>query len=423
MPLRSRIPLLAGMAAVVGLCAGCQTSSLQTAGAGRPGVTLVQPFVALYHRVAPARSRPRRRMPAAPQGTVIASSSPVGRPPRPAAPPLASDGEASVWQPVRRVGAERPANAPPAAGVTPASAPDLPGGAIRASIETPVPQPVTIASGNAPNDPPVAPPMPNNPPPPPPPHLEPQPVAAIAPPVIAHPAAPREFAKQPLPPYVVEPPDILLIQATPDVTLPNRTIDGQHLVRPDGTISLGIYGNVYVAGSTLEEVRDAVAAQIHVSVTKESLDDIKKGVIADVLAYNSKVYYVITDGGGYGEQVYPIASTGNETVLDAMSKINGLPSVASKKRIWVARATPNCNHPEILPVDWCGITRRGCADTNYQIFPGDRVYVDSDKWIATDSFLAKRLNPVERILGTILLGSSTVNSIKSGSNNGTGTGG
>ena len=429
MPLRSRVPLLAGMAAVVGLCAGCQTGSLQTTSVGRPG-PVAQPFVALYHRFAPAApdAPTETATPAAPSGTVIASSSAVGQAPRPAVPPPAGNGEASVWQPVRRVGADRPANVQPAAGVTPASAPDLPGGATRASIETPVLQPMTIASTNAPNDPPLPPPMPNNPPPPPPPspHLEPQPVAVIAPPVIAHPAAPHEFAKQPLPPYVVEPPDILLIEATPDVTLDNRPIAGQHLVRPDGTISLGVYGSVYVAGSTLEEVRDAVTAQIHVSVTKlegvkadQVLETIKKGVVVDVLAYNSKVYYVITDGGGYGEQVYPIASTGNETVLDAMSKINGLPSVASKKRIWVARATTHCDHPEILPVDWCGITRRGCADTNYQIFPGDRVYVDSDKWIRTDSFLAKRLNPIERILGTILLGSSTVNSIKSG---GTGAG-
>ena len=167
-------------------------------------------------------------------------------------------------------------------------------------------------------------------------------------------------------------------------------------MRPDGTISLGIYGSVYVAGSTLRRgVRDAVAAQIHVSVNKLSVDDIKKGLVADVLAYNSKVYYVITDGAGYGEQVYPIAVTGNETVLDAMSKINGLPPAASKKRIWVARATPHCDHPEILPVDWCGITQQGCADTNYQIFPGDRIYVASDPWLRTDSFLAKRLNPIE----------------------------
>ena len=94
-----------------------------------------------------------------------------------------------------------------------------------------------------------------------------------------------------------------------------------------------------------------------------------------MLAYNSKVYYVITDGGGYGEQVYPIPVTGNETVLDAIAKINGLPAVSSKKRVWIARATPGCTNPNILPVDWCGITKKGFAATNYQVFPNDRIYV------------------------------------------------
>ena len=47
----------------------------------------------------------------------------------------------------------------------------------------------------------------------------------------------------------------------------------------------------------------------------------------DVLAYNSKVYYVITDGGGAGEQVYRIPSNGNETVLDAIAAIEGIVAV------------------------------------------------------------------------------------------------
>ena len=38
----------------------------------------------------------------------------------------------------------------------------------------------------------------------------------------------------------------------------------------------------------------------------------------DVIAYNSKNYYVITDGAGYGEQVYPFPVMGSETVLDAI---------------------------------------------------------------------------------------------------------
>ena len=129
------------------------------------------------------------------------------------------------------------------------------------------------------------------------------------------------------------------------------------------------------------------------------MEDIKKSLVVDVMAYNSKFYYVITDGGGYGEQVYPIQVTGNETVLDALAKINGLPPVASKKRIWVARATADCDHPMILPVDWCGITQRGCVITNYQIFPNDRIYVASDPWIRAESYMSKWLNPVDRVLG------------------------
>ena len=147
-----------------------------------------------------------------------------------------------------------------------------------------------------------------------------------------------------------------------------------------------------------------------------------KNLVVDVYAYNSKVYYIITDGGGYGEQVYRISATGNETVLDALSQINGLPAVASKKKIWVARATPDHSPPLILPVDWCGIVKSGSAATNYQVFPGDRIYVNSDARIRTDSALGKFLAPVERVLGTVLLGSSTVNSIRNGTNAGTGTG-
>ena len=37
-----------------------------------------------------------------------------------------------------------------------------------------------------------------------------------------------------------------------------QVIDGQHLVRPDGTIGLGIHGNVFVTGMTLTEAKDAI---------------------------------------------------------------------------------------------------------------------------------------------------------------------
>jgi polysaccharide export outer membrane protein len=250
-----------------------------------------------------------------------------------------------------------------------------------------------------------------------------EPLPAIIQPPVPHPEGPpREFAKRALPPYVVEPPDVLLIQAPNSLVGEKQAIDGPHLVRPDGTVSLGVWGSVFVNGMTLEEIRTAVAAQLAVTLTKKTVEEIKGQLVVDVIAYNSKVYYVITDGGGYGAQIYTIPATGNETVLDALAKVNGLPPVASKKKVWVARPVPNePGHAAVLPVDYCAVVAHGSPATNYQVFPGDRIYVGSEPLINLDSKLAKILAPVERVLGVTLLGSSTVNSIKNGGR-GTGTG-
>jgi polysaccharide export outer membrane protein len=243
------------------------------------------------------------------------------------------------------------------------------------------------------------------------------------PPYHPGPHAPTELNKIALPPYRIEPPDILLVEylGTEPVFLKEQAVRGQHLVRPDGSISLGIFGSVAVGGLTLEEARLAIASKLN---ERSAIDP--KVLSVDVLAYNSKFYYVITDGAGYGEQIYRFPVTGSETVLDALAQIGGLPPVADKRRVWVARRTPNGGPPNILPVDYIGTTQGGLAGTNYQIMPGDRVYVYSDCWRRADTNVAKWLSPIERVLGATLLGSQTVNSIRNkggGSGSGSGSGG
>jgi polysaccharide export outer membrane protein len=199
-----------------------------------------------------------------------------------------------------------------------------------------------------------------------------------------------------------------------------QQIRGTHLVRPDGTISLGVYGSVYLAGQTLEQAKAIIEAHLGQFLLKPE-------IAIDVYAYNSKAFYVIMDGAGYGEQVHRLPITGNETVLDAISQLNGLPNVSSKK-MWVARPTAGQGcHDQILPVDWRSITMCGSTATNYQLFPGDRLYVQSDCLICTDNWVAKILSPIERVLGVTLLGQQTILSfdrsvIKGSSNGGIGRG-
>jgi polysaccharide biosynthesis/export protein len=481
MPRRSRGRFLAGAGALLAVCAGgagCQTRS-------------VRPEAAIpYAAAAPAAAQQQRSFFRRPDpAPAYADARPAGRIATMLRPVPLDGGEvASAWQPVQRVSAEQVVAAPaPAAAPVQAAAPGALPVVTRAAIDmTPTPdgvplpplrtasdtsRPVPIAStgpamsetftGRDATDvpgPPLTPAAPRLVPQPAggpvatlptvlPPHPTPNPL----PPHPAGPPVPKEFYKQSLPTYVVEPPDILVINASAAITLPTQPLIGQHLVRPDGSIGLGIYGSVFVAGMTLDQITNAVAAALQRSfqqiqepeapksdeppdakrrdelkAARERVKEIKALTVeqirmelqVDVLAYNSKFYYVITDGGGYGEQVFRIPATGNETVLDAISQINGLPAVASKKLVWVARATPNEHAPNILPVDWCGIAQRGEAATNYQVFPGDRIYVNSDRRIRADSWLGKTLAPVERVLGTTLLGSSVVNSIKN--RNGTG---
>jgi polysaccharide export outer membrane protein len=184
-----------------------------------------------------------------------------------------------------------------------------------------------------------------------------------------------------------------------------QQIRGEHLVRPDGSISLGVYGSVYLAGLTLDQAKAVIEAHLSQYLLEPE-------VTVDVYAYNSKVYYIVAAGGGYGEQVYRFPHTGNETVLDAMSQINGLPIVASKHRIWVARPAPaDATCYQVLPVDWQAITRGGATATNYQVLPGDRIFVDADPLVTADTALARVFSPLERVFGITLLGSGVVHSL------------
>ena len=118
-------------------------------------------------------------------------------------------------------------------------------------------------------------------------------------------AVPRELDKITLPPYVIEAPDQLLIEVvqrstvtdkdtgpTRPVTdrLPVQPISGTFMVRLDGTVTLGFWGNVPVAGLTLDQAAEAIRQQV---VNNPVLTDFKTKkesivVILDVTAYNSK---------------------------------------------------------------------------------------------------------------------------------------
>ena len=182
-------------------------------------------------------------------------------------------------------------------------------------------------------------------------------------------------------------------------------VNGTYLVGPDGTVNLRAYGRVHVSGQTLDEAKVSIEQRLSQSLASPE-------VWLDIASYNSKVYYVVTEGAGMGDNIISVPITGNETVLDAVVQVQGL-SQLSSKQIWIARPAPGgfaCE--QHLPVDWDAITRGGVTATNYQVLPGDRIFIAEDGLVATSNFISRVTAPLEGLFGFTSLGASTVRTLK-----------
>jgi protein involved in polysaccharide export with SLBB domain len=70
-------------------------------------------------------------------------------------------------------------------------------------------------------------------------------------------------------PYVLEPPDLILVELIEG--LPGRPISGERLVRPNGTICLGWYGDISVRGLSLPQIKVAIIKHLRQFLTDEQL--------------------------------------------------------------------------------------------------------------------------------------------------------
>ena len=80
---------------------------------------------------------------------------------------------------------------------------------------------------------------------------------------------------------------------------------------------------------------------------------------------------------------------------------------------------------DVPGIDWKSdpaLVMAGDTETNYQLFPGDRIYINADPLIKADNWLAKVFSPIERVLGITLLGGTTYQTFQS-IGRGTGAGG
>lgn len=186
---------------------------------------------------------------------------------------------------------------------------------------------------------------------------------------------PRELQKTVVPAYIIEPGDVLVVEP---ITLDSPLrFPADQTVLLDGTIDLGRFGRLAVAGMTVEQAETEVETIIRGSDVKyqdEPLTAEQSEINVRLMAPNAALYYVLGEVNSPG--FYPLI--GRETVLDAILTAGGLSDRASKSNIVLTRASHPGDCRTVLPVCWNQIIQLGDSTTNYQIMPGDRIFVATE---------------------------------------------
>jgi polysaccharide export outer membrane protein len=200
-------------------------------------------------------------------------------------------------------------------------------------------------------------------------------------------------------PRVIGPRDSLLIQW-------GEALRRDCLVNPDGTITLGPYGSVVVAGLTIDQATGAIAGAIKKYGDAKTLTfgQFKRDLRVDVLTDSSNCCYVIIDLPGQRLRAYSFPLTRNDKVLDALFGVEGVGAIASTSRVWVERRDADLVKTRlVMPVDWLGLVNGVQSPTNYTLLPGDRIHIVPGL-LCTELGLAKSFAPLERLFGISLLG-------------------
>jgi polysaccharide biosynthesis/export protein len=173
-----------------------------------------------------------------------------------------------------------------------------------------------------------------------------------------------DYAKEPDPrlgEYIVGPADQLRINVWRD-----NDLSGEFKVRPDGTITMPLLGDIRATGRTPTQIRDEVAQKLVQYVKSESGAKVTVAVIA-VNSYRFSVAGNVEKPGMFNSPYYV-------TVLEAMAMAGGPNRFAAPDRAMILRTyTPGQTRQ--IPIDYETLKNGRRPEQNIVLLSGDTIFV------------------------------------------------
>ncbi len=193
--------------------------------------------------------------------------------------------------------------------------------------------------------------------------------------------------------YRIAPPDVLVVTVRPD-----PQIERELTVRPDGRVSFDLIGDLEARGRTIEEVRGDIATRLKEFIVQPDVTVLLK-------TSNSRTFFILGEVNRPG--AYPIV--GDVSAVHALGSAGGPTRMASLDNARLVRPSPEGELT--YPIHFAAITEHGYGGTNYQLQPGDVVYVPPNVSARIGYALQLIFFPIQQILG---LGGTVINAAVTG---------
>lgn len=160
--------------------------------------------------------------------------------------------------------------------------------------------------------------------------------------------------------FVLGPSDVLKINVWHN---PDLSVDA--VVRPDGTITMPLVGDIRAAGRTPVEVRDEITKRLKVYIADES-------AVVTVAVSGVNSYHFVVNGNVEKPGTYN--ATHFATVSEALTLAGGPNKFATPEEIVIIRTAADGTVKRI-PIDEIGILTGKKPQEDLVVLPGDTIYV------------------------------------------------
>lgn len=146
----------------------------------------------------------------------------------------------------------------------------------------------------------------------------------------------------------------------------NEALNTEATIRPDGTITMPLVGDIKASGETTSSLKEKIKKQLANYVKME-------GTAVTVALKQWKSYRFTIQG----EVMRPSVYTNDQflTVADALALAGGPTRFAKRSQIVLMRTDPKTHETRRIPLDYDDLASGRRLDMNIYVLPGDSIYV------------------------------------------------